>query len=380
MSDNDNAVPSDPQPSAAHRKLGQAFDLQPALIVLYALVLAVIIGGILIALVGANPFDAYFELLKGMMGTPDRVAGSVARSVPYIGSALAVAIAFRAGLFNIGGEGQLLVGGAAAAWVGTWELTGSLPSVFAISLVMLAGMVGAGLWGFIPGTLRVTTGAHEVITTIMLNSIALLFIRWMVASKNPVVLGDPESTVPRTKAIAEGAQLPVFVDSNPPLHLGLLFLVAACFLIAFLFNRTTLGFQINTVGLNSSAATYAGIPVARIIVAAMTLGGAMAGLSAASEVAGTSHRYQTGTFQAMGFDGIAIALLAKTKPVPIIFAALLWGSMLAGAPAMQQNAGVSIDVVRIVQGLVLLFVAADGIVRYVFRLRAPDAAVEAAPA
>ncbi len=372
-------TPDEQVRSARSRALAAA-DLQPALIVLYALILSVLIGGVLIALVGINPLDAYWELIKGMVGTPDRVAGSVARSVPYIGSALAVAIAFRAGLFNIGGEGQLLVGGALAAWVGTWGLTHSLPAVFAITLVMLAGMVGGGAWGFVPGALRVTTGAHEVITTIMLNSIALLLIRWMVSSKDPRVLGDPEATVPRTAEIASSAQLPVLADSNPPLHIGLFFLVAACFAAAYLLNRTTLGFEISTVGANSSAATYAGVNVSRITIVAMTLAGSMAGLAAASEVAGTNHTYQTGTFMAMGFDGIAIALLAKAKPVPIIFAALLWGSMLAGAPTMQQNAGVSIDIVRIVQALVLLFVAADGIVRYLFRVPdTEDQPIEAVP-
>lgn len=354
---------------AARDKYLTAARLQPALVPLYALLLSVIIGGILISIVGVNPFSAYGELLKGIFSSPDRIAGAIARSVPFVGSALAVAIAMRAGLFNIGGEGQLLVGGVTAAWAGTWALTDSVPAALAIAIVMIAGMVGGGFWGFVPGVLRVTTGAHEVITTIMLNSIALLFIRWMVASKDPVVLGDPQSTVPRTPIIAEGAQLPTFVDSNPNLHLGALFLVAACFVSAYLLNRTVVGFDITTVGLNASAADYAGVPVSRVIVMSMTIAASMAGLAAASEVAGTNHTFQTGSFFAMGFDGIAIALLAKAKPVPIIFAALLWGSMLAGAPLMQQNAGVSIDIVRIIQGLVLLFVAADGIVRYIFRLK-----------
>lgn len=366
-------VARDADPSGFAGRFLAGTQLQSVLIVVYALILAVLIGAILMLAVGANPVAAYGQLLYGMFGTPQRIAGSIARSVPYIGSALAVAIPLRAGLFNIGGEGQLLVGGAAAAWIGAAAFTDSLPAVLAIAVVIVAGMIGGGLWGLVPGVLRVTTGAHEVITTIMLNSIALLLFRWMVSSKKPYVLGDPNATVPRTPPIAEAAHLPA-IESNPPLHFGLVILVVACLAIAFVFNRTTLGFEMGTVGANASAARYAGIPVKRITVIAMSLAGAMAGLAAASEVAGNTHSYQTGTFFAMGFDGIAIALLAKARPVPIIFAALLWGSMLAGAPTMQQNAGVSLDVVRIVQALVLLFVAADAIVRYVFRMRVREGA------
>lgn len=349
--------------------LTDAGKLQPALVPLFALVLAVLVGGALIAIVGVNPFEAYWALLRGMFGSGDRIAGSIARSTPFIGSALALAIAFRAGLFNIGAEGQLLMGGVTAAWVGTWAWVADVPGIFAVPLVVLAGMLGGGFWGFVPGILRAKTGAHEVISTIMLNSIALFLVRWMVNSRDPVVLRDVDSTVPRTRPIADSAKLPEIVDSQPNLHTGFILLVIACVVIAFLLNRTTFGFELNTVGTNPSAASYAGMKVNRIIVLAMALSGAMAGLAAASEVAGTNQFFQPGTFANVGFDGIAIALLARGKPVPIIAAALLWGSMLSGAPLMQQEADVSIDVVRIIQALVLLFVAADAIVRYIFRLR-----------
>lgn len=350
-------------------KVRQALDLQPLLVPLYAILLSFIVGGVLIALIGVNPFVAYWALVRGMFGSWDRVAGSIARSVPYIGSALALAFAFRAGLFNIGAEGQLLVGGLTAAWVGTWAFMYDTPGIIAIPIILIAGAVGGYVWGWIPGVLRAKTGAHEVITTIMLNSIALFGVRWLVNSRDPLILRDLTASVPRTKAISPTAVLPTIVDSQPNLHWGLFVMIAVCIVVAFILRRTTFGFETITVGTNPHAAHYAGVNVNRIIIMAMALSGVFAGLAAASEVSGTNQFFQPGAFAFMGFDGIAIALLARANPIAIIPASLLWGSLLAGAPLMQQEAGVSIDVVRIIQSMVLLFVAADAIVRYLFRLK-----------
>ncbi|MBV1892663.1 MAG: ABC transporter permease [Ilumatobacteraceae bacterium] len=361
-----NQTSTDDRP---HRWILQTWNLQPVLIPLYAILLAFIVGGVLIALIGVNPFEAYWALLRGMFGTPDRIAGSIARSVPFIGSALALAFAFRAGLFNIGAEGQLLVGGLAAGWAGTWAFMYDTPGIIAIPIVIVAGFVGGALWGGIPGALRATTGAHEVITTIMLNSIALFGTRWLINSTDPKILRDTSASVPRTKEISETARLPQLVDSQPPLHMGLFLMLGLCLVVAFVLKRTTFGFETITVGTNPHAARYAGVNVNRIIILAMVLAGGFAGLAAASEVAGTNYFFQPGTFAFIGFDGIAIALLARTNPIAIIPAALLWGSLLSGAPLMQQEADVSIDVVRVIQAMVLLFVAADAIVRWVFHVR-----------
>ena len=351
------------------RKAREALDLQPVLVPLYAILLSFVVGGVLIAIIGVNPFEAYWALIRGMFGTWERVAGSIARSVPFIGSALALAFAFRAGLFNIGAEGQLLVGGVTAAWVGTWAFMFDTPGIIAIPVILAAGSFGGFVWGWIPGVLRARTGAHEVISTIMLNSIALFTVRWLVNSRDPVILRDLSASVPRTKAISPTAVLPEIVNSEPNLHWGLFVMIGACFLLAFLLRRTTFGFETITVGTNPHAALYAGVNVNRIIILAMALSGTFAGLAAASEVSGTNQFFQPGTFAFIGFDGIAIALLARANPIAIIPAAFLWGSLLSGAPLMQQEAGVSIDVVRIIQSMVLLFVAADAIVRYIFRLR-----------
>ena len=345
------------------------WDLQPVLVPLYALILAFLVGGVLIALIGVNPFEAYWALLRGMFGSPERIAGSIARSVPFIGSALALAFAFRAGLFNIGAEGQLLVGGLVAAWVGTWAFMYDTPGIIAIPIIIAAGFVGGAFWGGIPGVLRARTGAHEVISTIMLNSIALFMTRWLINSTDPLLLRDTSASVPRTKEVSGNARLPELFDSEPTLHSGLLIMVLLCVVVWYVLKRTTFGLEVITVGTNPHAARYAGISVNRIIVLAMVLSGGFAGIAAASEVAGTNGFFQPGTFAFIGFDGIAIALLARTNPLGIIPAALLWGSLLSGAPLMQQEAGVSIDVVRIIQSLILLFVAADAIVRWVFRMK-----------
>lgn len=350
-------------------RIREAWDLQPLLVPLYAILLSFIVGGVLIAIIGVNPFDAYWSLMRGMFGSWERVAGAFARAVPFMGSALALAFAFRAGLFNIGAEGQLLIGGIVAAWVGTWAFMSDMPGIIAIPIVLFAGFVGGFAWGWVPGILRARTGAHEVITTIMMNSIALFGVRWLVNSRDPAILRDLEASVPRTKAISPTAVLPTIVDSQPNLHWGFFVMVAVCFIVAFILQRTTFGFEVITVGTNPEAALYAGVKVGRIIVLAMALAGAFAGLAAASEVSGTNGFFQPGTFAFIGFDGIAIALLARANPIAIIPASLLWGALLAGAPLMQQEAGVSIDVVRIIQAMVLLFVAADAIVRYLFRIR-----------
>jgi len=350
-------------------ELRRSLDLQPVLVPLLAIVLAFATGALAILAIGSDPIEAYTALVRGMVGSTDRIAASLGRSTPFIGAALAVAFAFRAGLFNIGAEGQLLVGATAAAWVGTWSSVRGLPGIVAVPLLLLAGVVAGGLYGGIPGALKARTGAHEVIVTIMLNAIALLYVRWLVSSQDPIILRDPAASVPRTARIDEAARLPQLVDSQPPLHWGFLVMAALAILVRFVLQRTTFGFEVRTVGTNTDAARYAGMAVGRTILVTMAVSGAFAGLAGAGEISGTSGFLSPGVFVGIGFDSIAIALLARANPLAIVPAALLWGSMLSGAGLMQQEVGLSIDVVRIVQALVLLFVAADVIVRTVFRLR-----------
>ena len=210
------------------KELRESFRLQSVLVPVYAVFLALVVAGVVIVLVGSNPIEAYWALLRGMFGDPDRIAASLGRSTPFIGSALAVAFAFRAGLFNIGAEGQLLVGATAAAWVATFSWLADVPGPIAIPIIVLAGAIGGALWGGIPGVLKARTGAHEVIVTIMLNSIAVLYVRWLVNSQDPVILRDPTSSVPRTAAIPKSARLPELIATDPPVHLGFVLAIALC--------------------------------------------------------------------------------------------------------------------------------------------------------
>ena len=349
--------------------LTDAVRLQSALVPLLAVLVALVLAALLILAVGKDPLEAYWALLRGMFGSFDRVASSLARSTPYIGGALAVAFAFRAGLFNIGVEGQILVGATTAAWVGTWGLLADLPGPVLIPVIIAAGALGGGAWGAIPGVLKARTGAHEVIVTIMLNSIAVLYVRWLVSSQDPALLRDTTASVPRTSPLPGAGRLPELVGSVPRLHLGFLLLVAICWLVWFVLSRTGFGFEVRTVGTNADAAKYAGMGVNRTIVLVMAISGALAGVAGAGEVSGTSGYLSPGVFVAVGFDSIAIALLARANPFAIILTATLWGSLLSGAGLMQQEADLSIDAVRIFQALVLLLVAADAIVRTIFRIR-----------
>jgi simple sugar transport system permease protein len=250
----------------------------------------------------------------------------------------------------------------------------------AIPLVLLAGLVGGLVWGGIPGILKARTGAHEVITTIMLNSIAAALAQYLITSREPVLLIDEAASTPHTRQIADSARLPSLVEGTG-LHLGVLLAVGLCLATYLVLQRTTPGFEIRTVGISKDAAHYAGMPVRRTIVVVMAASGALAGIAGAAEVSGGSSGYLTpGAFTNIGFDSIAIALLARGNPLAVIPAALLWGALLSGAPLMQVEADLSVNLVRIVQALIILFVAADAIVRNLFRIRAPRGAAEAAPA
>ncbi|CAN5202646.1 ABC transporter permease [soil metagenome] len=354
-------------------------DLSPLLVLVAAFGCAVVLGGVVMLLTGANPLEAYGALIRGAVGTPQRVAASLSRATPFIGASLAVAFAFRAGLFNIGAEGQLLIGALFGGWAGTWAWMYGAPAIVAIPVVILMGALGGALYGGFPGFLKGKTGAHEVIVTIMLNTIAIRLLEWLVLSRDPVILLDTTASVPHSRDIAEAARLPLLPGAGSvSLHWGLVLAVLMCVLMWFVTERTTTGYEIKTVGLNSSAATYAGMSVPRVWVLTMATSGALAGIAGAAEVSGSVGFIQPGVFRNIGFDSIAIALLARGNPFAIIPAALLWGALLSGAPLMQLQADLSIDLVRIVQALILLFVAADQIVRRLFRIRGADGEPRAA--
>jgi simple sugar transport system permease protein len=308
---------------------------------------------------------AYGGLFEGAIGSPKALATSLTYATPYILAGLAVALGFQCGLFNIGAEGQLYMGGLVATVIG-FTVTG-LPIYLHLPLAIVAGMLAGAIWGAIPGLLKATTGAHEVINTIMMNYIAVKTVDYLV--KNP--LKDPTASLDRTPFVAESARYPLILPQYE-LHAGfLLALVAIAFVWWFLF-KTTWGFEIRTVGANPSAARYAGMSVSRNFVLAMGISGALAGLAGVGIVLGRPSEYalKAAWSSGFGFDSIAVALLAKSHPFGIFPAAFLWGALRNGAGLMQLRAqGISVDLVNILQALVIMFIAADQIIRRLYRLR-----------
>lgn len=352
---------------------------------LLAVFTALVIGGLVIWFSTGDiskaigPQGAFVGLWQGALGSPQNIAGTLVISTPYIFAGLAVALAFKCGLFNIGAEGQIAIGGICAAFAG-YTLPG-LPFPIHLFVALAAGLFGGLLWGAIPGFLKAFTGAHEVIITIMLNYIAAQLVQYLLGG--PMKDRSPGNVIARTPLIAPGAQLPtMFAGTGWEMHYGVLLALVAAALVYLFLKRTTWGFEIRTVGANPNAARYAGMSVAKNIILAMALSGMLAGAGGAVEVLGVTHRQELGFGTGYGFDSIAIALLGRTNPFGVVAAALLFGGLKSGATQMQFNTQISGSIISVVQGLVLLFVAADAIIRWMYRIEVkPDTtAMTLAPA
>jgi simple sugar transport system permease protein len=366
-----DSPPSEPKQSNSFRNfLGST--AQALAVPLLAIFTALVIGGLIIwATTGdlamvIGPQGAFVGLVQGAIGTPQNITDTLSTATPYIFAGLAVALAFKCGLFNIGAEGQLAVGAVCAAFVG-YQLPG-FPFPFHLLLALAAGLLGGLLWGAIPGALKAYTGAHEVIVTIMLNYIALAIVQYLLGG--PLKDHSPGNVSARTPQIQPEAFMPnIFVGTPWVIHAGVLLAFLAAFLVNFFLKRTTWGFEIRTVGANQHAARYAGISVPRNIVLAMSLSGMLAGAAGAVEVLGVTHRHELGFGSGYGFDAIAIALLGRTNPFGVVAAAILFGGLKSGATQMQFNTQISASIISVVQALVLLFVSADVIIRWLYRLK-----------
>lgn len=335
-----------------------------AVVPVLAVLLALLVGAVILLISGVNPLEAYGALLEGAFGSPIALRRTLEKSTPLIFSGLAVAFAFRGGLFNIGAQGQLLLGAVVAAGVG-FGISG-LPAIIHIPLALLAGAATGALYGAIPGALKARTGAHEVITTIMLNFVAINISDYL--ADGPWKDTSGTNIVARTPLIHPSAEIPALAFVPLGFLLGILMAVVVWYVLF----KTTIGYEVRTVGLSANAARYAGIRVAFTIVLTMVISGALAGMGGAVETLGVVGRFQPGFNIGLGFEGITVALLAKAHPFGVIPAALLLGTMAAGSSTMQFNAGAEAELTDILAALMLFFVSADLIIRKILRGRAPE--------
>ncbi len=291
-------------------------------------------------------------------------------AAPLILAGLGVGFGFRAGMFNIGGRGQMLLGGAAAGWVG---IKLDLPVVVHLVVAVLAAMLVGGLWAAIAGYLKARTGAHEVIVTIMLNYIGFYLVFY--ALSQPGILQAPNSNNPKSLPMQSTATMPDLLGERYNLHLGFLLALVAVAVVWWLLNRSAFGFRVRAVGENPEAARVAGINVGRTYVLVMLVAGSLVGLAGANQVLGTVTSGVTVDLDAgIGFDAITVALLGRSRPLGILAAGLLFGAFKAGGFSMQASEGIPIDLVLVVQSLIVLFIAAPPLVRAIFRLPAKEEA------
>lgn len=398
----------EPERTGLQRILIRKGALQSALLPILAVFTALVIGAFIIAAsspnviaawgqVLQNPLgalsttwvtirDAYIALFEGAFGNPARIvaaigtllstgesrellealrpfAESLVISTPYIFAGLAVAFGFRGGMFNIGAEGQLFLGGLASVYVG-YSISG-LPWYIHLPLALLAGIVGGAIWGAIPGFLKARTGAHEVINTIMMNYVAFRLTDYLLQ-------GGPMSRpdgLPITPEIAPSSYLPALFPRPMRLHAGFFLALAVAALVYWFLWKTTRGFEIRMTGANPRATRYAGVHVTNTMVLTMAFSGALAGLAGANQVLGLDHRLVRAFSTGYGFDSIALALLGNSHPVGVVLSSLLFGFLRGGAARMQSVAGVPVELIRVVQGVVIVFVAAPAIIRGIYRLR-----------
>lgn len=377
MSDTKSAPPAGAGPAGAQRppeeKRGDTGPLayllthQSAIVIVVGVLVALAIGAALIRYQGVNPWFAYKTLFSEALLVPDGLTRTLQKTAPLVLTGLAVVLPLRVGLFNIGGQGQLNFGAIAGAWLG--YAAGGMGALGAV-LGMAAGILAGAFVAFVAGALKALRGVHEVISTIMLNSISVGITWWLVTGPLQAE-SSKTSGIPQTELIPESAR----VGAVGGIPIG--FVIAVLFAVAcwWMLSRTTLGFKLNTVGANKHAAGYAGIRIPNIIILSMVFGGGLAGLAGALEAQGTLHRFEPAITGTLGFDGITIALLARANPLATIPAALLVGMLRTGAPGLQFASGIAPEIVDLLLALTLLMVSIPVLGKWIFRGRADKVSV-----
>jgi simple sugar transport system permease protein len=321
------------------------------------------IGNSYLAIFQGSVYDVNLARESGVIRGFYPFSETIVTSIPLIFAGLAVALAFKAGLFNIGAQGQFIFGAIGASYVGfNFEMS----PLIHVSLVLLAGIFFGGVFGGIVGLLKAKTGAHEVIVTIMLNYVAALFILWLL--KTPTFL-RPERFDPIAPDVNPSARLPKLLGSDLRLHLGIFIAVLVTYFVWWLLNRSTLGFKFRAVGANASAARTAGISVPLVTTVTMFICGGLAGLGGAVHLIGTEYALTAGVAGSIGFDAITVALLGQATPIGTLFGALLFGALQTGGRTLLSNTGTSSEIIQVIQALIVLFIAAPAFLKMVFRLK-----------
>jgi len=345
--------------------ISENFDYEEILLTpILATLLALIIGCVFLLATGesfSNILLAFSNLFIGAFGSLNAISETCTAATPLILAALGISLAFRAGLFNIGAEGQIIIGGIATVIIGF--SIDFLPIWLHLPIALLFGAIFGALYAAIAGWLKASTGAHEVISTIMLNLIALRLLDYLL--RLPIIQKEGRND-PISKSVLETAQLPQilsFIEPQLRIHSGFIIMLFAVFFVYWLLFHTTIGFEFRSTGANPNAAQYAGIKASLTIVLVMGIAGALAGLAGANQITGVLGRATPGFSASIGFDAIAVALLGRSHPFGVLFAGLLFGALVAGGRLMQVKAGVSIDLITIIQALIIVFIAAPLLVK-----------------
>ncbi|QQY80272.1 simple sugar transport system permease protein [Keratinibaculum paraultunense] len=347
-----------------------------------SILLGLIVGAIVLLIAGFNPLEAYGVMIKGVFGSPKYISWTIIRSTPLILTGISVAFAFRTGLFNIGAEGQFIIGSLVATLVGYFV---KLPPIIHPIVALLAGALAGALWAGFAGLLKAKFGINEVITTIMLNWIALYFSNFMVftkAFKRPNkdashrilesasinVLGKWKTSEAGKAFLVEHKFWKEFL--NPPVNYGFIIAILVAMLIWYILKHTTLGYQLRAVGFNKDAAEYGGIDVKKNIVVSMMIAGALSGLAGATQVLGVSKETAIlAIMEGYGFDGIAVSLISGNNPIGCIPAALLFGALKYGGSKLQPAIGAPFEVINIIIGIIVFFIAMPKLVEMIISYR-----------
>ena len=321
------------------------------------------IGNSYLAIFQGSIYDVNLARESGFFRGFYPLSETLVTAVPLLFAGLAVALAFRSGLFNIGAQGQFIFGAIGASYVG---FAYELPPLIHVPLVLIAGIVLGGLFGGFVGLLKAKTGAHEVIVTIMLNYIASLFVLWLLKTQ---AFLRAERQDPISPEVNSSAQLPKIFGGDLRLHFGIFIALATTWFVWWLLTRSTIGFKFRAVGANSNAARTAGISVPFVTTATMFISGGLAGLGGAVHLIGTEYALTAGVAGSIGFDAITVALLGQATPLGTLFGAFLFGALQTGGRTLLSNTGTSSEIIQVIQALIVLFIAAPALLKKIFRLK-----------